>query len=353
MYLTPWSRSIGLGRRCTSPLYNHRASACQSVSMSRGASSPAIAVVAVLFLLYTIVTAVFGAPSQPTSAAPTAPSTSLVVSDGVHATDTGIDVDDSTTTSCSRRRRRCRSAADPAELYVAGDSDAGTFGPYLDKLMKQTGMVTTTLDYKVSSGLSRPDFFDWPSYFAQQIPAVNPDIVVVTFGGNDAQGLRNVDKTWAVQHTPGSGGDDADWRAEYGKRVGAAMDYLGGDNRTLIWVGIPNDDNPDVTARLQVQNEVVMAEAAKRPKVVFIDTWKRFSGLSGGFAAVVQDPRDGEFKDVRARRRLPPQRDRRRDPRARHRRSDSHRTAGPRRRPLIECFEAARGSGNHSDGLRI
>jgi hypothetical protein len=78
------------------------------------------------------------------------------------------------------------------------------------------------------------------------------------------------------------------------------MDYLGGDNRTLIWVGIPNDDNPDVTARLQVQNEVVMAEAAKRPKVVFVDTWNRFSGLSGGFAEVVQDPRDNEFKSVRA-----------------------------------------------------
>jgi hypothetical protein len=203
------------------------------------------------------------------------------------------------TTELKPKEKTVPTAANPAVLYVAGDSDAGTFGPYLDKLMKQTGMVTTKLDYKVSSGLSRPDFFDWPSYFAQQIPAVNPDIVVVTFGGNDAQGLRNVDKTWAVQHTPGSGGDDADWRAEYGKRVGAAMDSLGGDNRKLIWVGIPNDDNPDVTARLQVQNEVVMAEAAKRPNVVFIDTWNRFSGLSGGFAPVVQDPRDGEFKDVR------------------------------------------------------
>ena len=257
----------------------------------------AIAVVAVLFLLYTIVTEIFGGPSQPTSAAPTAPSTSLIVSDGV--TPLTPASTSTSTTELKPKEKTVPTAANPAVLYVAGDSDAGTFGPYLDKLMKQTGMVTTKLDYKVSSGLSRPDFFDWPSYFAQQIPAVNPDIVVVTFGGNDAQGLRNVDKTWAVQHTPGSGGDDADWRAEYAKRVGAAMDYLGGDNRKLIWVGIPNDDNPDVTARLQVQNEVVMAEAAKRPNVVFIDTWNRFSGLSGGFAPVVQDPRDGEFKDVR------------------------------------------------------
>jgi hypothetical protein len=258
----------------------------------------AITTVAVLFLIYSVGTAVFGAPDHHTDAAPPAPSTALIVSDG--KTPLTAASTSTTTTELLPKPKTTPSKADPAELYVAGDSDAGTFGPYLEKLMKQTGMVTTTLDYKVSSGLSRPDFFDWPSHFAEKIPAVNPDIVVVTFGGNDAQGLRNKDSTWAVDHSPGSGGDDADWRAEYAKRVGATMDYLGGDNRTLIWVGIPNDNNPDVTARLQVQNEVVMAEAAKRPKVVFVDTWKRFSGLSGGFAEVVQDPRDNEFKDVRA-----------------------------------------------------
>jgi hypothetical protein len=258
----------------------------------------AVALVAMLFLLYSVVTAVVDGPGGSTQAAPTAPSTSLVLGDSGGVPLTAASTSTSTT-ELKPKEKTEPSADNPAELYVAGDSDAGTFAPYLDKLMKQTGMVATTLDYKVSSGLSRPDFFDWPSYFAQQIPKVNPDIVVVTFGGNDAQGLRNVDKSWAVQHAPGSGGDDADWRAEYGKRVGATMDYLGGDNRTLIWVGIPNDNNPDVTARLQVQNEVVTAEAAKRPKVVFIDTWKRFSGLNGGFAEAVQDPRDNQFKDVR------------------------------------------------------
>src|SRR4051795_7827614 len=181
----------------------------------------AIAVVAVLFLTYSVVSAVFGAPSRHTDAAPPAPSTSLIISDGkppLTAASTST-----TTTELLPKPKTTPSAADPAELYVAGDSDAGTFGPYLQKLMKQTGMVTTTLDYKVSSGLSRPDFFDWPSHFAQQIPSVNPDIVVVTFGGNDAQGLRNKDSTWAVDHSPGSGTDDADWRGGDGKRGRAAV----------------------------------------------------------------------------------------------------------------------------------
>jgi hypothetical protein len=185
-----------------------------------------------------------------------------------------------------------------ALVYIAGDSDAGTFGPYLEQLLDETGLTEVTLDYKVSSGLARPDFFDWPARFAEQVPVVDPDIVVVTFGGNDAQGLTDLGGDFVVAQPTGSG--DEEWRAEYGRRVGEVMDYLMADGRTLIWVGIPNDDNPDVTARMQVQDETVKAAAAARPGVIFIDTWKRFSGLSGGWAEFVVDPRDNVGKDVRA-----------------------------------------------------
>ena len=203
-----------------------------------------------------------------------------------------------TTTEPPVKERTTPSAADPAELLILGDSDAGTFGPYLKTLLDATGIVTTTVDYKVSSGLSRPDFFDWPAHMREIVPQVNPDIVVATFGGNDAQGLRNLDESWAVAREPSA--DDTEWREEYGRRVGETMDYLLEGTRTLIWVGIPNDDNPDVTARMQVQDEVVRAEVAKRPNVIFIDTWKRFSGRNGGWAEFVVDPRDGIGKDVRA-----------------------------------------------------
>jgi hypothetical protein len=224
------------------------------------------------------------------------PSTNTVVNDGV----TPTTLPPTTTTTPPPKEITVPTPDDPAELLILGDSDAGTFGPYLETLMQQTGIVTITLDYKVSSGLSRPDFFDWPSHMRQIVPQVNPDIVVVTFGGNDAQGLRAVDETWVVPYEPASGNDDEAWKAEYGTRVGEVMEYLSEGNRTLIWVGIPNDDNPEVTARMQVQDQVVRAEAAKRPEVVFIDTWARFSGRNGGWAEYVIDPRDGVGKDVRA-----------------------------------------------------
>jgi hypothetical protein len=185
-------------------------------------------------------------------------------------------------------------------VLIAGDSDAGTFGPYLETLLDETGVASTTLEYVVSTGLARPDVVDWPAKFRQMIPSLDPDIVIVTFGGNDAQGLAEAGGNFLFQQPTGEPGGDVEWRAEYGRRVGEVMDYLSSEGRTLIWVGIPNDDNPDVTARMRVQDEVVRAEAGRRPQVRFIDTWKRFSGRDGNWAEYVIDPRDGQGKDVRA-----------------------------------------------------
>jgi hypothetical protein len=185
----------------------------------------------------------------------------------------------------------------PAKVFIVGDSDAGTFGPYLQTLLDGTGVVTTELDYKVSSGLARPDFFDWPAEIDAKLPEVDPDIVVATFGGNDAQGLSVANGDFIVGDPVAN---EAEWVAEYSERAGAVMDQLLADGRTVIWVGIPNDDNPDVTARMAIQDKAARAAAAERPGVIFIDTWKRFSGRTGGWAEFVIDPRDGEGKDVRA-----------------------------------------------------
>ncbi len=190
------------------------------------------------------------------------------------------------------------SGTNKAEVYIVGDSDAGTFGPYLETLLDGTNIVDTELNYKVSSGLARPDFFDWPAELAAKVPEVDPDIVVATFGGNDSQGLAVADGTFIVSDPVN---DEADW-TDGVPRAGRRRRWTSWapTARTVIWVGIPNDDNPDVTAQLKIQDQAVRAEAAERANVVFIDTWKRFSGRDGNWAEFVIDPRDGVGKDVRA-----------------------------------------------------
>ena len=184
-------------------------------------------------------------------------------------------------------------------MLIVGDSDAAAFAPFLEDQLDATGVVATTVDYKVSSGLARPDFFDWPAHLAATLPEVDPDIVVVTFGGNDAQGMSNPDGSNPMEWNDPIGATET-WSPEYTRRAGEMMDLLGEGGRTVVWVGIPNDDSPETSARLAVQDDAVRAALATRPTVQFVDTWKRFSSPSGGWAEYVVDPRDGVGKDVRA-----------------------------------------------------
>jgi uncharacterized protein len=189
--------------------------------------------------------------------------------------------------------------ADPARVLIVGDSDAGTFGPYLQQVLAESRVTETVLDYKVSSGLARPDFFDWQAELETKVPEFDPDIVVITFGGNDGQFLADRSGSSVVgQARPDA--DNSEWTAEYRRRVRDVVDYLSADGRTVIWVGIPNHVDPDVRFRMQVQDEAVKAELAEHPEVRFVDAWTRFAGRNGGFAEFLIDPRDGQGKPVRA-----------------------------------------------------
>jgi uncharacterized protein len=189
--------------------------------------------------------------------------------------------------------------ADPARVLIVGDSDAGTFGPYLQQLLAETRVTETVLDYKVSSGLARPDFFDWHAELERIVPEFEPDIVVVTFGGNDGQFLADASGSSVVGQTRPDA-DNSAWTTEYRARVERVLDYLDADGRTVIWVGIPNHVDPDVRFRMQIQDEAVKAQVAEHPDVRFVDAWTRFAGRRGGFAEFVVDPRDGQGKPVRA-----------------------------------------------------
>jgi len=243
-------------------------------------------------------TAVTGAAPRDTGLTDTAPADSAAPGSGPADTaPAGTAPVETAPVETAPANTAAATRSDPSKVFIVGDSDAGTFGPYLQILLDGTGVVETELDYKVSSGLARPYFFDWPAEIDQKLPQVDPDIVVATFGGNDAQGLALGSGEFIIGDPVAN---EAEWTAEYQERAGAVMDQLRAGGRTLIWVGIPNDDNPEVTARMAIQDQAAKAAAAERPEVIFIDTWTRFSGRDGGWAEFVIDPRDGEGKDVRA-----------------------------------------------------
>lgn len=82
------------------------------------------------------------------------------------------------------------SVKSPATLLVIGDSLAQGFGAFLQKQVKDKQLDIRVINKgKVSTGLSRGDFYDWPLVFSEDMPLLMPNIVVAHFGANDKQAI--------------------------------------------------------------------------------------------------------------------------------------------------------------------
>jgi uncharacterized protein len=179
----------------------------------------------------------------------------------------GGDLSDAVTppTTTGPATLRTPTAERPLRLWVGGDSMSEAFGRALVTQAEATGVVAPTLHYEMASGLTRPDYFDWPRAFAADLDAADPEVVVAVFGVNDAQGIVLPDGTPVPEVS------DPRWSVEYRRRVGAVMDQLRADDRLVLWVTQPPMRDPGFNARIAVVNQAIAAEAATRPWIVQVD----------------------------------------------------------------------------------
>jgi uncharacterized protein len=181
---------------------------------------------------------------------------------------------------------------DPLRLWVGGDSMAQVFGQSLVSASEATGLVEPTLHYEMASGLTRRDYYDWPGALTAEVVDDDPDVVVVVFGVNDAQGIVLADGT-PIQEVA-----DPRWVAEYRRRVGALMDQLRADDRMVVWVRQPPMREPGYGARMALVNQAYADEAASRPWVTLVDPASVLGDPTGAYADVVPDAA-GTPADVR------------------------------------------------------
>jgi len=187
---------------------------------------------------------------------------------------------------------RAPTADDPLRLWVGGDSMAQVFGPALADAAGSTGLAAPSVHYEMASGLTRPDYFDWPGALQADLAADDPEVLVVVFGVNDAQGIVLDDGTPIPEVA------DPRWSEEYRRRVAAVMDDLRADDRLVLWVLLPPMRDPDYAARMAVVTQAVEAEAASRPWIVTVDAGASLADASGAFADTLPDPA-GTPVDVR------------------------------------------------------
>jgi hypothetical protein len=193
-----------------------------------------------------------------------------------------------TTSERSDASRKCRAHLtpdDPLRLWIAGDSLAGSLGPSLGARAAATGIVQPTYDARVSSGLSSPEFFDWPEHATAEMARLDPEVVVFIVGAND----------WK---TPSS---DGDWEDEYRTQVEELFGILqdGGDTRHVYWVGAPTMQERRKDEGVEQVNAIAHDVVDQHARATYVNAYELFSG-EDGYSATLPGP-SGKSVRVRSR----------------------------------------------------
>jgi uncharacterized protein len=145
--------------------------------------------------------------------------------------------------------------ASPLRVLIVGDSVGLDLGQPLVNALGAYGDVTTYLDGRIDTGLSRPDYFDWPAELRIDLANQQPQLVIVMIGANDAQGL--VTPNGSIHFgQPG-------WDQAYSARVAAFIAEANAAGAHVLWVGMPPMQNPLLDAALNHLNALVRTQVAE------------------------------------------------------------------------------------------
>ena len=165
---------------------------------------------------------------------------------------------------------RTGTADDPLRVLMIGDSMIATgLGVLVERSLDEREDIVAYRKGKSSSGLARPDFFDWMDQAKANIDWRKPEVVVVMIGGNDGQDLTSAGggNTGRVRW------DSEAWATAYRERVDAFLAEVAGEERHVIWLGLPTMGMRSLEKKLvgirQIQREAVEAFG---PRAHYVET---------------------------------------------------------------------------------
>jgi uncharacterized protein len=180
---------------------------------------------------------------------------------------------------------------DPLRVLVVGDSFAADIGYGLGRAFNLY-VVSLNLQGVISSGLARPDFYDWPQKLHQDIGRLAPDIVVIMIGGNDFHSVL-LPNGHSISFHAGKV-----WRRAYRRKVVAFLREAASGGARVAWVGLPIMRDGGYSNYIRRLNSVYQEVSGRFPSAVYIDSWHLFTNKDGEYAAYLRDA-NGELQPVR------------------------------------------------------
>jgi hypothetical protein len=179
---------------------------------------------------------------------------------------------------------------DRLRVVVVGDSLSQGLAPALAELFDPSSARVLSLG-RISTGLARPDYFNWQAALRRIVDEVQPDVVFVLLGTNDDQPIVTSEGTVDLGTT--------DWTYAYRERAAAFLREATSAGTRVVWVGIPvvaERERWDFYRRL---NDVYADTAAGDPLAAYVDSWRLLETRDGGYAAYLRNER-GVLQEMRA-----------------------------------------------------
>ena len=174
-------------------------------------------------------------------------------------------------------------AARPLRVWVAGDSLAEVPGQALQRLGGAIDVVG--VESRLSTGLGRPDLYNWFTRIQQAPGQLHPRVAVLSFGADDA---HNYISGVPAGKTIGPLGSPS-WDAEYARRVDGVTRELEAKGIYVVWLGLPNTDHHGFLLSFPIINGILERAVPIHPQLsAYVDTWKLLSDNHGHYASYLR-----------------------------------------------------------------
>lgn len=188
-------------------------------------------------------------------------------------------------------RIRVPTSSNKLRVVVIGDSLAQGLGPAIERWMDPEVVRVFSLG-RISTGLSRQDYFNWQAGMRQIVEELRPDLVFVMLGSNDAQDQIARDGSEIPNGSVA-------WVQTYEERAMALLREATEAGTRVVWVGIPVVEERHRWEFYRRVNGIYRETARSDPLGTYVDTWAAFEAKGGGYAAYIRNER-GLLQQMRA-----------------------------------------------------
>ena len=180
-------------------------------------------------------------------------------------------------------------------ILIIGDSFvavSGGVGEILERELLKCESASVFRKGKVSSGLSRPDYYDWLSEAKKLVSLYDFNAAVIMIGSNDAQSLTSSKGKYIVSYGAES------WNNQYSQRVSSLLDIFKQKDMVVFWAGFPIMKSKGYAGKIKNLNSIYQSNCKACENAYYIPLWDLFADSDKKYTAYLPDE-NGKYKLAR------------------------------------------------------